>query len=239
VEQYERFMALVPKAEGNDAILGELERNIGSNSAGREAVAELREILALTAEVGLAEAIRITPFLVRGLDYYTGSIFEVRSPALGNVSFGGGGRYDTMVETYGGQPAGAVGFAFGVERLISVLTEEKLVVGRKSEADVMLALSNPALAAHAFKLAAELRAAHVSVFQYVGEAKLGKQFSFASRMGFPFVVVVGEDELASGQFKLKNMTTGEETSVPRQELPACVVSLRPPTAGRNEIGRKE
>lgn len=217
-DQYGRFTGLVPDQASNDSILEQLESNLASSDLGREGNRELREILEMSAETYLKGRIQLTPHLVRGLDYYTGPVFEVRSPALGNVSFGGGGRYDGMVELYGGTPAGAVGFAFGVERLISVLQQRKLLNVRKSEAQIMIAPLTPEYAKEAFKLANELRAGGVRVFQHLGTAKLGKQFSYASKMGFPFVVVVGETELASNVFKLKNMSSGEEMEVERSKL---------------------
>ncbi len=221
---YERFMALVPQEEGNEAILESLERTVGEHPQGREGIDELREILRLAAGGGLAEHIQLTPFLVRGLDYYTGAIFEVRSPALDNISFGGGGRYDTMVRLFGGQDAGAVGFAFGVERLVAVLTEKGLVSGPRCEALVMLAPRNKALVAQTFGLARELRAAGVPVFQHLGAQKLAKQLAYADRMGFPYVVVVGEQEVESDVFPLKDLRTGEQIEVPRAELAARILA---------------
>ena len=223
-ERYERFMALVPTQGSNEEILGALETGLAASERGREGVAELRQILALAEGCDLARRIRLAPFLVRGLDYYTGPVFEVRCPTLGNVSFGGGGRYDTMVEMFGGRPAGAAGFAFGVERLVSILMQEKLVTGAKSEARIMVTPRVPELAMEAFRLSQQLRAAGIAVYQFLGKEKIARQFSFAAKMGFPFVTVVGEQEIESGVFRLKNMASEEEALVPRAELAARLLS---------------
>ncbi len=226
-EPYERFMALLPPEGPIREMLTWLEARIGDCPLGREALTELNELATYAEACGLLAHLRLTPTLVRGLDYYTGPIFEVRSPALQNTSFGGGGRYDTLVETFGGQAAGAVGFAFGVERLITVLTQSGLVSGRKSEARVMLALRDRSLTPAALGLAAELRAQGLAVYQFVGPTKLGKQFAFASRMGFEAVVVVAEEELQSGVFKVKDLASGTEVSVARAELGAHLLQALP------------
>jgi histidyl-tRNA synthetase len=218
-DAYDGFLNIVPaeRTGGNDAILADAEARLRGNALGAEGLAEIREILRLTSACGVADHIRIDPFLVRGLGYYTGPIFEVRSAAMGDVSFGGGGRYDGMVEAYGGAPAGAVGFAFGVERLVSVLTQHGLVKGAKSEARIMIATAGPAMAPHAFALASELRAAGIPVYQYVGDAKLAKQFSFASKMDFSCVAVVGEREMEAGVLRVKDLASGRELDIPRNE----------------------
>ncbi len=217
-QAYEHLMALVPEPGTNQAVLDALQAALAGDEGGLEGVQELRDILSLADQSGLGAAIEVDPLLVRGLDYYTGPIFEVRSPALGDISFGGGGRYDTLTEAFGGRPVGAAGFAFGVDRLVTILTQQGLVAPAKCEARVMLAVRTQALAADALTLANQLRAAGVSVFQYVGSAKLGKQFGFAERMGFPFVVTIAEDEVAAEVAKVKAMATREETAVPFDQL---------------------
>jgi histidyl-tRNA synthetase len=211
-------MALVPERGGNEAVLTALQASLASDEGGLEGVQELRDILDLAQRSGLGAPIEIAPLLVRGLDYYTGPIFEVRSPALGDVSFGGGGRYDTLTEAFGGRPIGAAGFAFGVDRLVTILTQQGLVPPAKCEARVMVAVRTPALAAEALSVANRVREAGVPTFQYVGAAKLGKQLAFAERMGFPFVVVIAEDEIAAGMARVKSMEAREETDVPLDQV---------------------
>ena len=221
-EAYERLMALVPEEGSNDETLDRLQASLAADEGGLEGVRELRDILDLSAQAELGASIRVAPLLVRGLDYYTGPIFEVRSPALGDVSFGGGGRYDTLVEAFGGRPVGAAGFAFGVDRLVTILSQQGLVAPAKCEARVMVAVRTQELAPHAFRLANHLRAAGIPVFQYVGNAKLGKQLSFAERMEFPLVVIIAEDEVAAGVARVKAMAEREEVEVPLDQLAGYV-----------------
>jgi histidyl-tRNA synthetase len=215
---YERLTGLLPDEGAGEAILDAIEGPLAGDDRGLEGVRELREILRLARQSDLGAQVQITPLLVRGLDYYTGPIFEVRSAALGNVSFGGGGRYDTLVEVFGGRPVGAVGFAFGVDRLVNILSQQGAAAPPKCEARVMVAARTQELAADAFKLANRLRAAGIPVFQYVGAAKLGKQLSFANQMAFPFVVVVAEDELAAGVAQVKAMDEREAANVALNEI---------------------
>lgn len=230
-DYYNRFMELLPPDGSNDEVLRAYEQGIGETAIGREGLDELKELLELAATCDLAGHIRITPSLVRGLDYYTGTIFEVRSPGLGNTSFGGGGRYDKMVEMYGGQAAGAAGFAFGVERLVTLLAQQESLEVRKCEAIVMLALASDEQRAGAFELAGKLRAAGIPVFQFLGSAKLKKQFGFAGRMGFPYVITIGEDEIARQVYPLKDMHSGEETRLTPGEL--CTALSKAMQAGGN------
>jgi len=227
-DAYARLMGLIPERDANEAVLEGLQAALDPDDGGLEGVQELRDILSLANSAGLGAAIEVAPLLVRGLDYYTGPIFEVRSPALGDVSFGGGGRYDTLVEAFGGRPVGAAGFAFGVDRLVAILTQQGLVRPARCEAQVMLAVRTQALAGEAFAVAGRLREAGVATFQYVGPAKLGKQLGFAERMGFQFVVVIAEDEVAAGIAKIKAMASREEAEVPFSELGAYLLQRLEP-----------
>lgn len=215
---YERLLSLIPEEGPNETVLDSLASSLGEDELGTEGVRELRQILDLGSHVGLADRVQLKPLLVRGLDYYTGPIFEVRSPALGDVSFGGGGRYDTLVEAFGGRPVGAVGFAFGVDRLVTILRQRGLVAADKCEARVMIAVRTQELVPNAFSLAVRLRAADIPVFQYVGASKLTKQLAFASKMGFLYVLVVAEDEVAAGVVRVKAMDSREELTVPLDEI---------------------
>lgn len=218
-DQYNRFLSLMPSTnKSKEETFAELEFRLSNSKLGCEGIKELRQILSLASKCGLTEHIQIAPFLVRGLDYYTGPIFEVRSSALNDVSFGGGGRYDKMVELFGGESSGAIGFAFGVERLISILSDQKLVSANKCTAQLMIGIQNSDGIAFAFNLANELRALGISVFQYIGTVNLRKQLSFASKMGIPFVIIIGEDEMKSEIYRLKNMSSGKNTDVSRSEI---------------------
>ncbi|MBP7583799.1 MAG: histidine--tRNA ligase [Spirochaetes bacterium] len=167
------------------------------------------------------------PLLVRGLDYYTRTTFEFVTGDAGQNAFAAGGRYDGLVETFGGKPTPAVGFAAGIERMILLLEEKELP---RAGLDAYIVHSGAGAFAEARALAAELRAAGLSA-DLEPEAKGFKsQFKRADREGARVVIVIGEDELAKGVCAVKDMATGSQEAVPRAEVVARVGTI----AGKKE-----
>jgi histidyl-tRNA synthetase len=161
---------------------------------------------------------RVDPRLVRGLDYYTRTVFEIHHPELGAQSaLGGGGRYDDLVETFGGPPTPAVGFSAGLERIVDVLTTRGLIPPREGDTDVFVAGADDAGRARAFELALELRSATRAETGY-GGASLRAQLKRANRLGARYTIVLGERELAEGRATVKEMSTGEESAVPLEDI---------------------
>jgi histidyl-tRNA synthetase len=158
--------------------------------------------------------------LVRGLDYYTRSVWEVWPPVVGAQStLGGGGRYDGLAEQLGGRPTPGVGFASGVERIILEIKDQQVSVPPASAPTVFLVYQAEGGKLAAFRLAEELRAQGIAADLSYGDRKLGKQLAAADRSGAQFAVVLGEDELASGTVSLKDLRSGgEQRRVDRQEL---------------------
>ncbi|WP_300298893.1 histidine--tRNA ligase [Ferrovibrio sp.] len=156
---------------------------------------------------------KVSPRLVRGLDYYTHTAFEFTTDMLGaQGTVLAGGRYDGLIEQLGGKPTPGIGWAGGIERL--VLLSDPQPVPPRSVAIIPI---GAAAEAEAAKLAAELRRADVAVeLAYGGNA--GKRFKRADKLGCFAAVVIGDDELAGGVVKLKNLTSGEETTLPRGDL---------------------
>jgi histidyl-tRNA synthetase len=155
--------------------------------------------------------------LVRGLDYYTRTAFEFTHGALGaQNAILGGGRYDGLSESLGGPSAPGIGFAIGEDRLVLALKESAEAVARKP--DVYIAPLGPGMDREAAKIAHELRR-HDVVAELGDESfRLKKSLETASKMGARFALIVGENEVKSGAFALKNLETGEQGSVPRAEL---------------------
>ena len=164
------------------------------------------------------------PTLVRGLDYYTRTVFEVEAPGAGVGSIGGGGRYDGLVELEGGKPTPGVGFAVGFERAMLAL---EAFGGDMAEADpacVYVANAGAELRGEVFSLAHELRAAGVRTeADYQGRSLKG-QFKQADKLGAALILVIGGDELAAGKVKLRNMVTHEEALVDRDAVVGAVRS---------------
>jgi histidyl-tRNA synthetase len=166
----------------------------------------------------------INPRLVRGLDYYTRSVWEVWPPVVGAQStIGGGGRYDGLAEQLGGRPTAGVGFATGVERIILELKDQQISPPRVNQPRTYLVSQNDRGKRAAFRLAESLRAAGISADLSFGDRKLGKQLSAADRAGATYAVILGEDELASGTVTVKNLKDGgDQRRVPMSDLVAVV-----------------
>ena len=148
---------------------------------------------------------------------------EIAVPDLPG-SLGGGGRYDDLVGMFLGEQVPACGFSLGLERILVVMTERGMFPPALTTvpADVLVTLWNGERTADALALAARLRAAGLRVDVYPETDKLGKHFRYASARGVPFVVVMGDDEAARGEVTVKDMATGEQRSVGRQEVAALL-----------------
>src|SRR6478736_3553626 len=155
--------------------------------------------------------------LVRGLDYYTRTAFEFTHGSLGaQNAILGGGRYDGLSESLGGPPAPGIGFAIGEDRLVMTLQESAGVAAQP--ADVYIAPLGAGMNVHTAKLARELRKQGVVVLAGDESFKLKKSLETASKLGIRFALILGENEVASGQYALKNLSTGEQVSVGRTEI---------------------
>ncbi len=158
--------------------------------------------------------------LVRGLDYYTRSVWEVWPPVVGAQStIGGGGRYDGLAEQLGGRPTPGVGFASGVERIILELKDQHVSVPTTETPDVFLVYQAEGGKRAAFHLAENLRAQGISADLTFGDRKLGKQLGAADRARAHFAVILAEDELATNTVTLKNLREGgDQRRVARDDL---------------------
>jgi len=171
-------------------------------------------VRALLDDLGLFY--RIDPRLVRGLDYYTRTVFELISDELGaQDSLLGGGRYDGLIETVGGPPTPAVGFAGGIDRLAIVLEERELADGTAEAPSLDLFIASLGIEGHALalRLADRLRQGGCSVDVDHRDRGLRKQLAEANRLGARALLVIGDDEVRTSRGKLKTMATGEETDV--------------------------
>jgi histidyl-tRNA synthetase len=201
---------------------------LGKSEAGRAGVAETRELLALVSAVcDDATWLRFSPDMVRGLDYYTGPIFEIQvtEPKIG--SLGGGGRYDRLVgELGGGEGFPATGFAFGLERIILALSEGGAGSAVSGGPQVLVTVFSEDLQAEAFRLAEEIRGGGLRVELFVGKpGKMKKQFKTADRKAIPVTAVLGPDEAAGDRVGLKDMRTGEQRQVPRAEAARSICAM--------------
>jgi histidyl-tRNA synthetase len=203
----------------NAAILGRLIEFVGANELGARGIEELRSIMKFAAAASIAHQIEIDPTLARGLSYYTGAIMEITVKDLPG-SLGGGGRYDNLVGMFLGRDVPACGFSLGLERIIVVMTERQMFPSElgNTGAEVMVAVWNEESFGDSISLAAELRGRGLRVEMYPEADKLGKQFKYAATREIPFVAVIGDDEKRRGEVALKDMKTGDQQSVRRDDV---------------------
>ena len=203
----------------NAAILGRLIEFVGDNELGARGIDELRSLMKFADAEGIGARIEIDPTLARGLSYYTGAIMEINVKDLAG-SLGGGGRYDNLVGMFLGDNVPACGLSLGLERIIVVMTERKMFPDAlvSSPADVMVSIWDEASLAESVMVAHELRDAGLRVDLYPEADKLGKQFKYASARGIAFVVVIGDEERARGEIGIKDLRSGEQRSVKRENV---------------------
>jgi len=160
------------------------------------------------------------PRLVRGLDYYTKTAFEIISGGLGaQNAIGGGGRYDDLVEELGGKPTPAVGFAAGIERMIIAIDQQKIEWPVEKRIDVFVAKVNEKNKDTAFRLLQKIRNAGLSADMDYSEGSLKSQMRIANKIGARYTVIVGEEELSKNMVILRNMQTKEQKEVQIDNLP--------------------
>jgi histidyl-tRNA synthetase len=168
-------------------------------------------------DIGIAY--QLDPRLVRGLDYYTRTVFEVEPREEGGQSsIGGGGRYDGLIEQLGGKPTPGIGFGTGIERIIINLKRQEIALPEQAALELYVAYQTPAARAIAFKLASDLRRAGVPAVVASGERSLKAQMRHADSLGARRVAIIGERELAEGAVTLKDLSDGAQETVPLTDV---------------------
>ena len=213
----------VDGASSNDIVCGQLEDYLKGNQEGLEGLKECRKILEFSSMTFAGDKIKVDPTVARGLSYYTGPIMEISVRDLAG-SLGGGGRYDNLVGMFSGQDVPACGFSLGLERIILVMTERNMFPAElaSAPADVMITMWDEESVGDSLALANELRHRGLRVDLYPDADKLGKQFKYAASREIPFVVVIGADEKERGEVTLKDLRTGEQRTLPREQVATAV-----------------
>jgi histidyl-tRNA synthetase len=177
----------------------------------------------------------LNPRLVRGLDYYTRTVFEIQSPEEGaQNTIGAGGRYDGLIEELGGKPTPAIGLATGIERIIVNLKRANVPVPAPARPAVFVLHQTAAARSAAVKLTSELRRAGIAAVMTVGERSLKAQMRQANAAGVRYAAILGEEELATDTVVLRRMEDGHQERVAIDELGAHVLTLRGLTGGPDE-----
>ena len=202
-----------------------IAQTIGTSEIGLKGVEETRFILEKIEAVGLKNELQLDLTLARGLNYYTGAIFEVKAKDVAIGSITGGGRYDNLTGIFGMPGLSGVGISFGADRIYDVLNMLDLYPQNAIQATQVLFINfGEAEADYCLPIAGQIRAAGISVELYPDCAKMKKQMAYANAKGIPFVVLAGESEINQGKVTLKNMLTGDQQLVSTEELIAIITS---------------
>lgn len=214
---------------GNVAQLERLETLLKGSVEGEEGLKELRFIMQTISSLGLQTAtLAIDITLARGLNYYTGAIFEVSAPAGVNMgSIGGGGRYDDLTGIFGLNNVSGVGISFGLDRIYLVLEELNLFPQSVDKTlDVLCLNFGPKEALASLKLVTVLRKKGVCADLYPSDVKIQKQFKYANNRNVPYVILLGAEELEGNSFIVKHMESGDQTSYSLSEVAKFVETLQ-------------
>ena len=183
------------------------------SEAGLKGLDELEELFGLIDAAGIVSPVEIDLSLARGLNYYTGAIFEVKALDFAIGSICGGGRYDNLTGIFGLPDMSGVGISFGADRIYDVLKGlDKFPAGLKSSTTLLFANMGPSETRYILPLAKALREEGIAVEVYPDSSKLKKQFDYADRKSIPFLSITGANEMEAGQVNVKNLVTGEQKS---------------------------
>ena len=210
----------------NEEQLSTISELLADSEVGQRGVASLREVMSRAQALGSSlERLTFDVTLARGLSYYTGAIFEVKSNQ-GSLtsSISGGGRYDNLTGGFGLPGVSGVGISFGVDRIYDVLDELDLFPeASRTGTQVLFINFDKEIEPQVLPLVSQVRQAGVAAELYPEPVKLKKQFTYADKKNIPYAVVIGSDELAKGQYSLKNLRTGEQEAL---SLEAIIARIR-------------
>lgn len=203
-----------------DEKLGKLSVLLSDSEEGKKGIEELRFVCDNVKALGLKGSnLDLDVTLARGLNYYTGAIFEVVAPKVAMGSIGGGGRYDDLTGIFGLKNISGVGISFGLDRIYLVLEELGLFPETVTSAPIALFLNlGEGEALFSMKAVSELRNSGIRVDMYPDKSKTDKQFKYAEKRSIPFVVTVGEQELIDGNYSVKNLVSGQKWTVSFNDL---------------------
>ena len=218
-EAIAKLQPIISLSGTNDQKLDTIAEVLATSEIGLKGVEEIRFILNMLKSAGLNNEIQLDLTLARGLNYYTGAIFEVKALDTPMGSITGGGRYDNLTGIFGMPGLSGVGFSFGADRIYDVLNALDLYPKETIHATQVLFIDfGEKETAFCIPLIAQLRKAGIKTEIYPDAVKMKKQMSYANAKQIPFVVLVGENEMNTGKVTLKNMSTGEQMQVGVDEI---------------------
>ena len=222
-EAIEKLQPIISLSGSNEEKLEVISQVLAGSETGLKGVEETRFILDTLKAVGLNNAIELDLTLARGLNYYTGAIFEVKALDTPMGSITGGGRYDNLTGIFGLPGLSGVGISFGADRIFDVLNQLDLYPKEAVNSTQVLFINfGETETAYCLPIVGKLRQAGIRSEIFPDKAKMKKQMSYANAKNIPFVVLAGENEMAAGKVTLKNMESGDQTLVTAEELIATV-----------------
>lgn len=209
-------------SQGADALenLLQLKEKFQGNEIGLQGVNELEFVLTKSLDLGIDSSNLLFDItLARGLDYYTGAIFEVKADEAQMGSVGGGGRYDNLTEVFGVKNIPGIGISFGLDRIYLVMEELKLFPENADQkVEYLFANYGDNEAVEAMKVITKLRLKNISAEMYPEAAKLKKQFTYAEKKEIPNLVFLGEEEIKNGTITVKNLLSGEQKTIAQEDF---------------------
>ena len=218
-EAIEKLQPIIMLSGTNEEKLETLKTVLAASETGLKGVEESEFILKTVASLGVKSEVELDLTLARGLNYYTGAIFEVKALDVQIGSISGGGRYDNLTGVFGMSGMSGVGISFGADRIYDVLNQLDLYPKEAVNGTQLLFVNfGEKEAAYCLPVLSAARDAGIRAELYPDSAKMKKQMSYANDKNIPFVAIVGENEMNEGKLTLKNMTTGEQSLVTPEEL---------------------
>lgn len=211
-KQAGRIMKAIGKKGSSSGMLGK-SSELEKSSAAKEGIEELKELVGKCAVYGIGKYLEIDFSLVRGLDYYTGPIFEIFIKGWENIgSVASGGRYDSLIELYGGKWSPAVGISMGIDRIYEIMQKDNMFNRPKTRTEIFVVAVDDSVRDETVRLAQELRKKFANVETDLMGRDMKKQMAYINSQGIPYAVFVGPKELKKGRFTVRDMKDGKQGS---------------------------
>lgn len=220
------LLSLLKNDADNQTRLKDLEKLCGDSAEAAEGLKEIALLLSTTADMGAGDVIRFNPAITRGLDYYTGTVYETFLNDHKNFgSICSGGRYDNLASYYTKSKLPGVGISIGLTRLFEQMRGAGLTGEAPSSVKILITMMDESLSSDYRRIATQLRAVGINTEIYLEADKMDKQMKYASKSGIPFALIMGSDEKAKGVVAFKNLTTREQSEVQQATLAADILKI--------------
>ncbi len=201
----------------NEKTLSRLREQVGDLDDGAAGLGDLDDLIDFATDGPAADHLVVDPYLARGLAYYTGPIFEIRSDEASG-SIGGGGRYDDLIGMFTNSELPACGFSLGIERILLAMEERGMFDDEPAPADILVTVWNDDYVSNSLDLARDFRSAGLRADVYPDSDRYGKQFKYADRRSVPYVALLAPDEVENDVVAIKDMKSGDQETVDRDEV---------------------